>query len=141
MGNRAIDPKDLARVIHAWDAAFERRREARRVDAEQDVARALKLLRQAERVLRKCVYEKRTLVRERVVPFACVDCTGELEWEEFNAAFVEKRVQEPRCRLHARLHAHASAQDEDPPAAPAPPAPPQEEQGTQEAPDPTDGVS
>jgi hypothetical protein len=71
------------------------------------VALALALLRRAERVLRKCVYEKRTVVREAVVPFACVDCQGELEWEEINDAFVEKRVHEPRCRLHARLRAHA----------------------------------
>jgi hypothetical protein len=56
MGNRAIDPKALARTIHAWDSAFGRHRKAGHPVLVCDVEAALKLLRRAEKALRKCVY-------------------------------------------------------------------------------------
>jgi hypothetical protein len=142
MGNRAVDPKVLARKIHAWDSAFGRHRKAGHPVLVRDVEAALKLLRRAEKALRKCVYEKKsTLVREEVARFDCVGCTKPLDLAEFNETIVHRRVAEPMCRVCTKLRARAAAQDEERPATPAPPASPQEEQDTQEAPDPTDGVS
>lgn len=140
MGNRAVDPKVLARRIHAWDSAFGRHRKAGHPVLVSDVEAALKLLRRAEKALRKCVYEKKgTLVRKEVVRFDCVGCTKPLDLAEFNKTVVERRVSEPMCRVCTKLRAHAAAQGGEPPA--APPARAQEEQDTQEATDPTAGVS
>lgn len=132
MGNHAIDPKVLARTIHAWESAFERHRRAGRPVRAEDVEAALRLLRKAEKALRKCVYEKKgTRVREERVQFHCVDCGKPLDLAEFNETVVGRRRPAPLCRVCTKRRAHVAG----------PPARTQAQQETQAGSDPTEGVS
>ena len=75
-----------------------------------DIEAALKLLRRAEKALRKCVYEKKgTLVRKEVVKFCCVDCMEPLDLAKLNETVVQRRVPEPTCRVCTKLRAHTAA--------------------------------
>lgn len=104
MARRAVQPQELARQLHAWEARRQRRAKARRTDHADDEKTAVELLRRATRVLERCVYEKGVrYVDTRRTPQECVDCEKEVDDATFDAALLGRRLLELRCRDCVRL--------------------------------------